>query len=94
MAGKHSSSITPRTRSRLLLFLLSLLFYTISFFTSPSDSLPLLSSPNSNPSADYSFVASLEKFTYDLLTLFRNTYRETSNLTSNGSPVHRLIEQA
>ncbi|XP_058206405.1 probable arabinosyltransferase ARAD1 isoform X1 [Rhododendron vialii] len=154
MAGKHSSSITPRTRSRLLLFLLSLLplsllFYTISFFTSPSDSLPLRSSPNSNPSADYSFVASLEKFlaqeprallddtvasaseqgvtklddmiwkteterlygdplfpplrvyvyempkkfTYDLLTLFWNTYRETSNLTSNGSPVHRLIEQ-
>ncbi|KAJ0013777.1 hypothetical protein Pint_21061 [Pistacia integerrima] len=34
------------------------------------------------------------KFTYDLLWLFRNTYKETSNLTSNGSPVHRLIEQA
>ncbi|KAK9271490.1 hypothetical protein L1049_001849 [Liquidambar formosana] len=34
-----------------------------------------------------------KKFTYDLLWLFRNTYRETSNLTSNGSPVHRLIEQ-
>lgn len=33
------------------------------------------------------------KFTYNLLWLFRNTYRETSNLTSNGSPVHRLIEQ-
>ncbi|KAF8008840.1 hypothetical protein BT93_K2479 [Corymbia citriodora subsp. variegata] len=33
------------------------------------------------------------KFTYDLLSLFWNTYRETSNLTSNGSPVHRLIEQ-
>ncbi|EOY10084.1 Exostosin family protein isoform 1 [Theobroma cacao] len=33
------------------------------------------------------------KFTYDLLWLFWNTYRETSNLTSNGSPVHRLIEQ-
>ncbi|XVE90447.1 hypothetical protein DITRI_Ditri20bG0078500 [Diplodiscus trichospermus] len=33
------------------------------------------------------------KFTYDLLWLFRNTYRDTSNLTSNGSPVHRLIEQ-
>lgn len=33
------------------------------------------------------------KFTYDLLWTFRNTYRETSNLTSNGSPVHRLIEQ-
>lgn len=33
------------------------------------------------------------KFTYDLLWLFRNTYRQTSNLTSNGSPVHRLIEQ-
>ncbi|XP_042058071.1 probable arabinosyltransferase ARAD1 [Salvia splendens] len=33
------------------------------------------------------------KFTYDLLWLFHNTYRETSNLTSNGSPVHRLIEQ-
>ncbi|KAF7137750.1 hypothetical protein RHSIM_Rhsim07G0247900 [Rhododendron simsii] len=41
---------------------LSLLFYTISLFTSPSDSLPLRSSPNSNPGADYSFVASLEKF--------------------------------
>ncbi|KAK8627993.1 hypothetical protein V6N13_063706 [Hibiscus sabdariffa] len=34
-----------------------------------------------------------KKFTLDLLWLFRNTYRETSNLTSNGSPVHRLIEQ-
>ncbi|XWS65076.1 hypothetical protein CRYUN_Cryun05aG0059700 [Craigia yunnanensis] len=33
------------------------------------------------------------KFTYYLLCLFRNTYRDTSNLTSNGSPVHRLIEQ-
>lgn len=33
------------------------------------------------------------KFTYDLLWLFRNTYRNTDNLTSNGSPVHRLIEQ-
>ncbi|CAH9136846.1 unnamed protein product [Cuscuta epithymum] len=34
-----------------------------------------------------------KKFTYDLLWLFRNTYKETGNLTSNGSPVHRLIEQ-
>ncbi|KAH7284728.1 hypothetical protein KP509_34G068200 [Ceratopteris richardii] len=33
------------------------------------------------------------KFTYDLLRLFLDTYEETSNLTSNGSPVHRLIEQ-
>ncbi|GJM92793.1 hypothetical protein PR202_ga09293 [Eleusine coracana subsp. coracana] len=33
------------------------------------------------------------KFTYDLLRLFRNSYHETDNLTSNGSPVHRLIEQ-
>lgn len=33
------------------------------------------------------------KFTYDLLWLFQNTYRETVNLTSNGSPVHRLVEQ-
>nr|XP_043616812.1 probable arabinosyltransferase ARAD1 [Erigeron canadensis] len=34
-----------------------------------------------------------DRFTYDMLLLFRNTYRETVNLTSNGSPVHRLIEQ-
>lgn len=33
------------------------------------------------------------KFTYDLLRLFRDSYRDTTNLTSNGSPVHRLIEQ-
>ena len=33
------------------------------------------------------------KFTYDLLRLFRDSYRDTDNLTSNGSPVHRLIEQ-
>ncbi|KAI4320652.1 hypothetical protein MLD38_034108 [Melastoma candidum] len=33
------------------------------------------------------------KFTYDLLKLFFNTYQDTTNLTSNGSPVHRLIEQ-
>ncbi|KAL1213031.1 putative arabinosyltransferase ARAD1 [Cardamine amara subsp. amara] len=34
-----------------------------------------------------------KKFTLDLLWLFHNTYKETSNATSNGSPVHRLIEQ-
>ncbi|XP_024539759.1 probable arabinosyltransferase ARAD1 [Selaginella moellendorffii] len=34
-----------------------------------------------------------EKFTLQLLRLFRDTYKETANLTSNGSPVHRLIEQ-
>ncbi|KAF5810079.1 putative xylogalacturonan beta-1,3-xylosyltransferase [Helianthus annuus] len=34
-----------------------------------------------------------DKFTYDMLWLFQNTYRETLNLTSNGSPVHRLIQQ-
>ncbi|KAG9447391.1 hypothetical protein H6P81_013519 [Aristolochia fimbriata] len=34
-----------------------------------------------------------DKFTYDLLRLFQNTYKNTENLTSNGSPVHRLIEQ-
>lgn len=33
------------------------------------------------------------KFTYDLLRLFISSYKDTSNLTSNGSPVHRLIEQ-
>jgi hypothetical protein len=33
------------------------------------------------------------KFTCDLLKLFRETYKATTNLTSNGSPVHRLIEQ-
>ena len=33
------------------------------------------------------------KFTYDLLRLFITSYKDTSNLTSNGSPVHRLIEQ-
>ncbi|CAH1446577.1 unnamed protein product [Lactuca virosa] len=33
------------------------------------------------------------KFTYDMLQLFQSTYKETFNLTSNGSPVHRLIEQ-
>ena len=34
------------------------------------------------------------KFTHDLLWLFRNTYRDTDNLTSNGSPVHRLIDSS
>ncbi|XP_073130278.1 probable arabinosyltransferase ARAD1 isoform X2 [Henckelia pumila] len=33
------------------------------------------------------------KFTYDLLRLFQSTYKDTTTLTSNGSPVHRLIEQ-
>ena len=33
------------------------------------------------------------KFTTDLLWLFHNTLKETVNVTSNGSPVHRLIEQ-
>ncbi|KAF3564315.1 hypothetical protein DY000_02018802, partial [Brassica cretica] len=30
-----------------------------------------------------------KKFTFDLLWLFRNTYKETSNATSNGSPTNR-----
>ncbi|KAF8097904.1 hypothetical protein N665_0279s0034 [Sinapis alba] len=34
-----------------------------------------------------------KKFTLDLLWLFHNTYKETLNATSNGSPLHRLIEQ-
>ncbi|KAA8533475.1 hypothetical protein F0562_031091 [Nyssa sinensis] len=168
MAGKHySSSGNHRTRSPILLFIfsllaLSLLFYIFSVFSSPSHSIPIHTSQNLSPKAEYSFVASLEefltstskiqrsrkvsddtvgtiheeavkklddmiwnketeklyansfypafsplassalrvyvyemppKFTDDLLWLFRNTYRETSNLTSNGSPVHRLIEQ-
>ncbi|KAL9225059.1 hypothetical protein vseg_001026 [Gypsophila vaccaria] len=35
------------------------------------------------------------KFTYDLLSLFLSSYynKSSSNLTSNGSPVHRLIQQ-
>ncbi|XP_073316221.1 probable arabinosyltransferase ARAD1 isoform X2 [Primulina huaijiensis] len=33
------------------------------------------------------------KFTYDLLRLFQSTYKDTTTVTSNGSPVHRLIEQ-
>lgn len=155
MAGKHLSGVTPRTRSRFVLFLLSLLpisllFYAISVFSSPSTSLPMHASqiatptpttPSSPPSRNSSpkhlvpfpmipvtsvqekdvkklddvmwktettrlygdsFFTPLRvyvyempsKFTYDLLVLFQSTYRETSNLTSNGSPVHRLIEQA
>ncbi|KAL7230247.1 hypothetical protein ACSBR2_008704 [Camellia fascicularis] len=167
MAGKHyySSSGNFRSRSPLVIFvfclvLVSLLFWIFSFFSSPSHSLPIQTSQNPNIKADYSFVASLEKFltsssnfktwdddtvasateeavkklddliwktetqrlygdsffpalslsdsssplrvyvyemppkfTYDLLWLFHNSYKQTSNLTSNGSPVHRLIEQ-
>ncbi|KAG0613223.1 hypothetical protein M758_6G086600 [Ceratodon purpureus] len=33
------------------------------------------------------------KFTTDLLWLFQNSLEQTVNLTSNGSPVHRLIQQ-
>lgn len=33
------------------------------------------------------------KFTTDLLWLFQNSLEQTENLTSNGSPVHRLIQQ-
>ena len=32
------------------------------------------------------------KFTHNLPWLFRSTSRDADNLTSNGSPVHRLIE--
>ncbi|KAF9617846.1 hypothetical protein IFM89_039028 [Coptis chinensis] len=47
-----------------------------------------------NPSVVRVYVYEMPaKFTYDLLRLFQNTYKDTSNLTSNGSPVHRLIEQ-
>lgn len=50
--------------------------------------------PWSAPSVVRVYVYDMpSKFTYDLLWLFRNTYKETVNLTSNGSPVHRLIEQ-
>ncbi|CAD5171781.1 unnamed protein product [Musa acuminata subsp. malaccensis] len=50
--------------------------------------------PWSAPSVARVYVYDMpSKFTYDLLWLFRNTYKETVNLTSNGSPVHRLIEQ-
>lgn len=164
MAGRHyfSASAAPKSqRSPLLLFILSLIFFSFLFYIFTSSSSPALStkihaSPNPNPNVDYSFVSSLEKFlinskskssssvsrdavrgdvteqdvkklddlisqeeekrlygnensfyspirvyvydmpskfTYDLLWLFHNTYKQTSNLTSNGSPVHRLIEQ-
>jgi len=33
------------------------------------------------------------KFTTDLLRLFHDSLERTAKLTSNGSPVHRLIEQ-
>ena len=33
------------------------------------------------------------KFTTNLLWLFQSTLEQTENLTSNGSPVHRLIQQ-
>eukprot|EP00268_Persea_americana_P025223 TRINITY_DN2458_c0_g1_i1.p1 TRINITY_DN2458_c0_g1~~TRINITY_DN2458_c0_g1_i1.p1 ORF type:complete len:511 (-),score=81.09 TRINITY_DN2458_c0_g1_i1:337-1869(-) len=50
--------------------------------------------PFSDPKVVRVYVYEMPKrFTYDLLWLFRDTYKETSNLTSNGSPVHRLIEQ-
>ncbi|CAA2968065.1 probable arabinosyltransferase ARAD1 [Olea europaea subsp. europaea] len=48
--------------------------------------------PLSSPIRVYVYTMP-SKFTYDLLWLFRSTYKETHNLTSNGSPVHRLIEQ-
>ena len=141
----------PRFKSRILLFGLSLVVFSLLFFLSSLQGHLPLSNPNTN--AETSFVTSLEhflthkspsgsddtvrravtehdvtnlddavfrtetdrlysdpyypvglplrvyvydmprKFTYDLLWLFRNTYKDTSNLTSNGSPVHRLIEQ-
>ncbi|XP_028793574.1 probable arabinosyltransferase ARAD1 [Neltuma alba] len=156
MAGKH----VPRSKSRILLFGLLLLGFSLLFFLfSPSPKRQSVRSQflNPNVNVETSFVASLEdfltrkaptgstfgrddtvsgeageeevrkldnkiyememdrlygdpyypvglplkvyvynmpsKFTYDLLWLFRNTYKETDNLTSNGSPVHRLIEQ-
>ncbi|KAJ7949874.1 Exostosin family protein [Quillaja saponaria] len=155
MAGKH----IPRSKSRILLFCLSLLGFSVLFFLfslSPLRNPTHFQDPNPNTTPETSFVVSLEhfltykvpiastirddtassvleeeevkkldnsmfrtetnrlndhpyfpvgfplkvyvyempsKFTYDLLWLFRNTYKETSNVTSNGSPVHRLIEQ-
>ncbi|GFY83946.1 exostosin family protein [Actinidia rufa] len=75
MAGKHYSGGSSRNRSPIILFVfsllaLSVLVYVFSVFSSPSPSpshsLPIHTSqyPNRNPSpkADYSFVASLEKF--------------------------------
>lgn len=58
------------------------------------DSLSPAFSPSSVRSAIRVYVYEMPaKFTYDMLWLFHNTYKDTSNLTSNGSPVHRLIEQ-
>ena len=54
---------------------------------------PAFSSSVSSPLRVYVYDMP-RRFTYDLLWLFQNTYRQTPNLTSNGSPVHRLIEQA
>ncbi|CAI9774236.1 unnamed protein product [Fraxinus pennsylvanica] len=153
MAGKRHSSTPKFHQSPLLIFILSLLAFSLLFYVfSPSPTVP---HATLNRNVDYSFVSSLEKFlinskfhttvtddtvtgtvtqqdvekidvlisrkqtrriyddsfyppsspirvyvynmppkfTYDLLWLFRNTYKETHNLTSNGSPVHRLIEQ-
>ncbi|QHO55801.1 uncharacterized protein DS421_3g68220 [Arachis hypogaea] len=152
MAGRQ---MMPRSKSRILLFALSLLVFSLLFFLSSFQQgtrLPPTSrhSLTTATTAETSFVASLDhflankspstkddtaspdadvtplddavsrseadrlysdpyypvglplrvyvydmpkKFTYDLLWLFQNTYKDTSNLTSNGSPVHRLIEQ-
>ncbi|KAK4256147.1 hypothetical protein QN277_009052 [Acacia crassicarpa] len=156
MAGKH----IPRSKSRILLYGLSLFGFSVLFFLfclSSNRQSARSQFLNLNVNVETSFVASLEdflarkasrstfvrddtvsgeagevevrkldnriyemgmdrlyygdpyypvglplkvyvynmpsKFTYDLLWLFRNTYKETDNLTSNGSPVHRLIEQ-
>lgn len=161
--GRPYTSLNPRLRSPIVLFvisflLISLIFYVISLLSPPPLSTnTVVQFTSLNPNADYSFVSSLEKFlsksrttrqgddtvssvvqedvrrlddliwrreneriyrdlfypaagegnlgirvyvyempdkfTYDLLWLFQNTYKETDNLTSNGSPVHRLIEQ-
>lgn len=49
--------------------------------------------PTSPPTLNIYVYEMPAKFTTDLLWLFHNSLDQTVNLTSNGSPVHRLIQQ-
>ncbi|KAJ6733344.1 SEC7 DOMAIN-CONTAINING PROTEIN-RELATED [Salix koriyanagi] len=88
--------LSSRSRSPILLlfticlFAVSHLFLLFSLSTRhPSASLY----PNTNPNLSLDPLPPLRLQSPTIWFVFRNTCRDTDNLTSDGSPVHRLIDQ-
>ncbi|KAJ6733331.1 hypothetical protein OIU74_005151 [Salix koriyanagi] len=80
----------PPPLHNLSFFAVSHLFLLFSLSTRhPSASLY----PNTNPNLSLDPLPPLRLQSPTIWFVFRNTCRDTDNLTSDGSPVHRLIDQ-